>query len=737
MKKKTTIREKLNSKSAGGSVLPLLGIALIIFTLTVAVYFAADYVAQSYASDDMLSNWNYTYTEKAGALPSGELRVFNAQNPIITERSVRKNNIYLVKTIEASDNDRTVTIMTDFAPAKIKLNGKLIYDNRFDKESYVGNCYNSFVVRKSTHEQTIEVFLKLPFSVRFEAYISENADPAFAPSFVFRFGCGVAAAGLIAILVFAAMSLIKRRLFRSVAVGAAVFFSGAVLALNSLPEVTYLLNDPVWFKLTLLPVHLTFMVTLAFLNRLFKDRKRTLIAILFASVLSVLTVMPAPDPTLIKAASAAMCLLCLLASVYSAKAAAAQLERRTQYSVTAFVMIAYYTMMMLLAGVFLMARQRVLYRYTVAVPTLVIACVMEYIYITDYRFKLKNSKLQSETSRYGEMVDNVSLLIRDLLRCDDPERFYETAVQEIYDLLVKFNEKNASARYCAAVKTESGFVEKLNSGIEGCNYRLIEKNSLHSGKKCLFAETYFEFVLGDENGAGAVFHFENISGGMDMFFVCMLEATYCGLETTYENTVSGKRSRDINMIFEELAGNAELDNGCPEEHLENISRYVYELCLRMGLSREDAERISVASKLHDLGKIAVPKYIIHKQGLLSEDERVIVNSHTKFGYTILSAYDDDPLIADAAEIALYHHERYDGSGTNGLSGEDIPFTARVVTVCDVYDALVSEREYKKAWTPKEARAYLADNKGKLFDPEITDAFLAFLDESGDAEAGQG
>ncbi len=381
--------------------------------------------------------------------------MFNAQNPIITERSVRKNNIYLIKTVEASDHDRTVTIMTDFAPAKIKLNGKLIYDNRFDKESYVGNCYNSFVVRKSTHEQTIEVFLKLPFSVRFEAYITENADPAFAPSFVFRLGCGVAAAGLIAILVFAVMSLIKRRLFRSVAVGAAVFFSGAVLALNSLPEVTYLLNDPVWFKLTLLPVHLTFMVTLAFLNRLFKDRKRTLIAILFASVLSVLTVMPAPDPTLIKAASAVMCLLCLLASVYTAKAASAQLERRTQYSVTVFVMSSYYALMMLLAGVFLMARQRVLYRYTIAVPTLVIACIMEYIYITDYRFKLKNSKLQSETSRYGEMVDNVSLFIREMLRCDDPGRFYETAVQEIYDLLVKFNEQNAGARYCAAVKTET------------------------------------------------------------------------------------------------------------------------------------------------------------------------------------------------------------------------------------------------------------------------------------------
>lgn len=143
---------------------------------------------------------------------------------------------------------------------------------------------------------------------------------------------------------------------------------------------------------------------------------------------------------------------------------------------------------------------------------------------------------------------------------------------------------------------------------------------------------------------------------------------------------------------------------------------------------EKAEHISLASELHDLGKIAVPKNIIHKEGRLSEEERVIVNSHTEFGYTILSAYNDDPMFATAATIARYHHERYDGTGNNGLKGEEIPVEARVVTVCDVYDALISERTYKKGWSKEDALRYLKDNEGKIFDPAICESFVAYIRE---------
>ena len=80
-------------------------------------------------------------------------------------------------------------------------------------------------------------------------------------------------------------------------------------------------------------------------------------------------------------------------------------------------------------------------------------------------------------------------------------------------------------------------------------------------------------------------------------------------------------------------------------------------------------------------------------------------------------------------IARYHHEHYNGTGNNGLTGEDIPVEARIVTVCDVYDALVSERSYKKAWTKEAAMDYLAEYSGKFFDPRICDAFIAYLKET--------
>ena len=86
------------------------------------------------------------------------------------------------------------------------------------------------------------------------------------------------------------------------------------------------------------------------------------------------------------------------------------------------------------------------------------------------------------------------------------------------------------------------------------------------------------------------------------------------------------------------------------------------------------------------------------------------------------------MFATAATIARYHHERYDGTGNNGLKGEEIPVEARVVTVCDVYDALISERTYKKAWSKEDALRYLKDNEGKIFDPAICESFIAYIRE---------
>ena len=442
---------KLNSARFKGGVLPLLGVALIVFLLTVAIYFVADYVAGSYQEENKLSGWSYQYTEKAGAVPDGELRIFNAQNPLLTERAVRKNNLYLTKTIDPEDTGKNFVLITDYAPVKIRLNGKDIYDNQFESEEYVGNCYNAIYLEPSTHEQQIDVFLKLPFSVRFEAYLKEGVDVAYDFPLGFYFGVGILLAGLLAMAVFAVMSITKRRLYRSIITACLAAYVGFAVIMHLLPESTYKLNLPIWLRLSEIPVQMTFLVTLAFLNGLFRSHRKSGIAIGFAAGISIATMMLSFTALMVKISSVVMSVLCLAAVVFVAQYAMAQLERRTQYATPVFVMCVFYSLMIFFAGVLLISRLRVLYIYTVAISTFVVGCVLEYIYIHDHRFMMKNSEFREQSVRYGTSVELISVFIRNMLSCTDQDAFYRTVVSELLELLIKYNDENAEADYCIAV----------------------------------------------------------------------------------------------------------------------------------------------------------------------------------------------------------------------------------------------------------------------------------------------
>lgn len=120
--------------------------------------------------------------------------------------------------------------------------------------------------------------------------------------------------------------------------------------------------------------------------------------------------------------------------------------------------------------------------------------------------------------------------------------------------------------------------------------------------------------------------------------------------------------------------------------------------------------------------MGIPHTLLDKKAALTPDEYRIIQWHTTMGHLMLSSMPDD-IHKQAAEVALYHHERYDGSGYLGLRKEEIPIMARIVAVADVYDALVSDRPYRKAWTEEKINAYLRDNAGKLFDERIVAALV--------------
>ena len=180
--------------------------------------------------------------------------------------------------------------------------------------------------------------------------------------------------------------------------------------------------------------------------------------------------------------------------------------------------------------------------------------------------------------------------------------------------------------------------------------------------------------------------------------------------------------------LEMLARAAEFRDDETGQHTKRVGELSAAIAERLGEPSEFVEIVRLAAPLHDVGKIAVPDSILLKPGKLNDEEMELMRRHTIVAEAVFAKM-ESPLMKLAKDIALNHHERWDGLGyPNGIAGELIPLAARVVSVADVYDALVNERPYKRAWTNAEAFAEIEANRGSQFDPAVVDAFLQLMAE---------
>ncbi len=169
------------------------------------------------------------------------------------------------------------------------------------------------------------------------------------------------------------------------------------------------------------------------------------------------------------------------------------------------------------------------------------------------------------------------------------------------------------------------------------------------------------------------------------------------------------------------------DNGTGQ-NVSRISRMSELLGRAAGLSIAEAETLALSSMLHDAGKIGISDSILLKKGKLNNDEWKSMQAHTTIGSRLLSG-SKSRLIQDAETIALTHHEKWNGSGYNkGLKGEEIPLISRIVGICDVFDALISERPYKKAWPIEKAFEEIKNKSGIDFDPRLISLFITLKPE---------
>lgn len=191
--------------------------------------------------------------------------------------------------------------------------------------------------------------------------------------------------------------------------------------------------------------------------------------------------------------------------------------------------------------------------------------------------------------------------------------------------------------------------------------------------------------------------------------------------TTAKLTAQELEASRIELI-RRLVQAAEWRDNDTGAHIARMSAYCRIVAEALGFEAEEAKRLELASTMHDIGKIAIPDSILHKPGKLTEGEREIMETHTIAGGELLRG-GSDPLLDMARTIALHHHEKWDGTGyPDGLVGEQIPFIARIVAVCDVFDALSSDRPYKRGWPTKDALHEIRRLSGTHFDPMVVEAF---------------
>jgi HD-GYP domain-containing protein (c-di-GMP phosphodiesterase class II) len=204
-----------------------------------------------------------------------------------------------------------------------------------------------------------------------------------------------------------------------------------------------------------------------------------------------------------------------------------------------------------------------------------------------------------------------------------------------------------------------------------------------------------------------------------------LAASYSGksLESAMLANEIEETQKEIIFTMGEIGESRSKETG---NHVKRVAEYSYLIALQLGIPDEEADILRMASPMHDIGKVAIPDAVLKKPGKLTEEEFEIMKSHTTIGYNLLKN-SKRRILKTAAIVAHQHHEKWNGKGyPQGLKGEDIHIYGRITAIADVFDALGSDRVYKKAWDLERILNLFKEERGQHFDPKVVDAFLECL-----------
>ncbi len=331
----------------------------------------------------------------------------------------------------------------------------------------------------------------------------------------------------------------------------------------------------------------------------------------------------------------------------------------------------------------------------------------------------------------GEVVNHLAVDAADILLFNPNTKLLEFAAGKGFNMPetakapVRVGEGYAGM---AVLERRAVSIANLPGGIQG-------QTDLHERSKEVFASYYAVPMIskGQVKGVLEVYHRAPLTPGEDWleFLGTLANRVAVAIDnaTMFDNLqkVNTELSMAYDAVIESWSQALEISGRESQAHIQNVVRLTMRLARYMDMREDELGHIRHGALLHDIGSMGVPEYILNSPRVLSEDEWDAIRKHPKLARQMLASASH---LAPALSIPLYHHERWDGSGyPDGLKGEQIPLAARIFAVVDVFDALISPRPYRPAWTRQQALNYIREQADKLFDPSVVKAFLSMMNRA--------